>query len=120
VIGIPPSADLRKALEQTFKQKFGIELEITQASGGQTARKIADKFHAGVRYLNLSISAVDNLMDRLLPMGASIPLSPTGSCRRSEILKAGGAGIFGLIRPSALPILQLRTCWIISGTTPTS
>ena len=28
VVGIPPSAELRKALESAFKSKFGFELEL--------------------------------------------------------------------------------------------
>jgi hypothetical protein len=34
VVGIPPSAELRKELESGFKAKFGFELELFSASSG--------------------------------------------------------------------------------------
>jgi len=34
VVGIPPSAELRKELESGFKAKFGFELELFPASSG--------------------------------------------------------------------------------------
>ena len=34
VVGIPPSAELRKVLESGFKAKFGFELELFPASSG--------------------------------------------------------------------------------------
>jgi ABC-type phosphate/phosphonate transport system substrate-binding protein len=34
VVGIPPSAELRKELESGFKAKFGFELEVFPASSG--------------------------------------------------------------------------------------
>lgn len=121
VIGIPPSADLRQVLEQTFKQKFGIELEIMQASGSRHARKVADEFQAGVHHTDIMISTVDNLMDRLLPMGMIDPLEscwmlpevkepkklvgrPHSDRQSQEVcLRAGGLHV-------GQPLVQQRSC----------
>ena len=40
VVSIPPSADLRKALEETVKQKFGIELEIVLSNSATTTKRV--------------------------------------------------------------------------------
>ncbi|MGH7848204.1 MAG: ABC transporter substrate-binding protein [Candidatus Binatia bacterium] len=74
VISIPPSPELRKALEGALKQKFGIEAESLAGAGSQTTRRIADEYQAGVNYVDVHISTIDNLMDRLLPMKAVEPL----------------------------------------------
>ena len=76
VISIPPSTDLRTALERAMKEKFSIEVEAVVGIGSQTTRRIADEYQAGVHYVDVHISTIDNLMDRLLPMGAVEPLPP--------------------------------------------
>ena len=70
VLSIPPSAELRKALEEPLKQKFGIDAEFVLGTGSVTTRRIADEYQAGVHYVDVHISTIDNLMDRMLPMGA--------------------------------------------------
>ena len=74
VVNIPPSAELRQALENAFKQRFGIELELVPGLASKMASRIADEHKAGVRYFDVSIAHVDNLIDRLIPMGAVEPL----------------------------------------------
>jgi iron(III) transport system substrate-binding protein len=74
VLGIPPSAELRKALETALKQKFGIELEPVLGSSNKTNKRVADEYKAGVRYFDVIISTWDNLEHTLLPMGAVEPL----------------------------------------------
>lgn len=53
VVGLPPSAQLRKELEEKFKARFGIELEVFAATGPQIANRIEAK--AGVRYFDTFI-----------------------------------------------------------------
>jgi iron(III) transport system substrate-binding protein len=57
VAAIPASAELRKAIGETFPKRFpGIELELTNARGPSNASKIAAEHAAGVRYFDLLIS----------------------------------------------------------------
>jgi iron(III) transport system substrate-binding protein len=74
VVAIPPSADLRKALEGTIKQKFGIELEIVLSNSATTTKRVGDEFKAGVRYFDVITSTWDALSYNLLPMGVIEPL----------------------------------------------
>jgi iron(III) transport system substrate-binding protein len=74
VISIPPSADLRKALEEAVKQKFGIELEIVLSDSARTTKRVGDEFKAGVRYFDVITSTWDALSYNLLPMGVIEPL----------------------------------------------
>jgi iron(III) transport system substrate-binding protein len=74
VIAIPPSADLRKALEAAVTQKFGIELEIVLASSNVTTKRVGDEYKAGVRYFDVITSTWDSLSHNLLPMGVVEPL----------------------------------------------
>jgi len=74
VIAIPPSAELRKALEEAVKQRFGIELEIVLADSARTNKRVGDEFKAGVRYFDVITSSWDTLSYNLLPMGAIEPM----------------------------------------------
>jgi len=74
VVAIPPSADLRKALEGAVKQKFGIEMEFVLTSSSRTAKRVGDEFKAGVRYFDVITSTWDSLSHNLLPMGVIEPL----------------------------------------------
>jgi ABC-type Fe3+ transport system substrate-binding protein len=74
VVNISPNADLRKALESVFTQKFGIELELNLARSGTIARRVADEYEAGVRHFDILITTAGTLMDRLLPRGIIDPL----------------------------------------------
>ena len=55
VVGIPPSAELRKELESGFKAKFGFELEVFPATGPQIANRVVMEGQAGVRYFDTFI-----------------------------------------------------------------
>ena len=55
VVGIPPSAELRKELEGVFKAKFGFELELFPATGPQIANRVVTEGKAGVRYFDTFI-----------------------------------------------------------------
>ena len=70
VVSIPASAELRKQLENGFKKRFDIEVEVFTARGSAAVRKMADEFKAGVRYFDLHIggssSAVSGLLDEAI------------------------------------------------------
>jgi ABC-type Fe3+ transport system substrate-binding protein len=74
VLSIPPSAELRKALESSMKEKFGIQLEIVLGSSNKINKRVADEYAAGVHYFDVITSTWDNLDYTLLPMGAVEPL----------------------------------------------
>src|ERR1051325_2257343 len=75
VVNVPPSAELRKALEEALKQKFGIEMEILLSDSAHTVKRAADETKAGVRYFDVITSTWDSLSHTLLPMGAVEPRS---------------------------------------------
>jgi len=76
VVNIPPDAALRRTLEAVFKAKFGIDLELVLGRGALVARRIGDEYQARVRYFDIMLGTIDNLMERLIPMGAVEPLEP--------------------------------------------
>ena len=66
-VSIPATAEMRKQVEENFKKKFGIEVEVFTARGSAAVRRMADEFKAGVRHFDLHIggssSAVSGLLD---------------------------------------------------------
>jgi iron(III) transport system substrate-binding protein len=74
VLSIPPSAELRKALEEAVKKKFGFEIEVVPGTAAKIIRRISDEYQAGIRYFDVIISTFDNLEHSLIPMGAVDPL----------------------------------------------
>ncbi len=55
VLGIPPSAELRKQIEPLLKSRFGLEVETLSAPGPQIAGRIVSEAKAGVRYFDALI-----------------------------------------------------------------
>jgi iron(III) transport system substrate-binding protein len=53
VVGGPPTPVLRKAFQETFEKKFGLELEIISAPGPQNATRAMAEFKAGVKYFDV-------------------------------------------------------------------
>lgn len=74
VFSIPPSTELRKALEVSVNKKFGFDIEVVPGTAAKIIRRISDEYHAGVRYFDAIISTFDNLEHSLIPMGAVDPL----------------------------------------------
>jgi iron(III) transport system substrate-binding protein len=77
VVSIPSSADLRKGLEKTFKQRYGIQVETVTARGSASVRKIADEAKAGVHYFDLHVGGSQSIVTGLLPEGILEPLADT-------------------------------------------
>ena len=74
VFSIPPSTELRTALESAVKKRFGFAIEIVPGTAAKLIRRISDEYQAGVRYFDVIISTFDNLEHSLIPMGAVDPL----------------------------------------------
>ncbi|MGH7771895.1 MAG: ABC transporter substrate-binding protein [Candidatus Binatia bacterium] len=55
VAAIPPSAELRKKLEEKVKSKLGFDIELVPAPGPRNASRIASEYKAGVRYFDALI-----------------------------------------------------------------
>jgi len=55
VVGLPPSAELRKELEPAFKTRFGFEMEIFSATGPQITNRVVTEGKAGMRYFDTFI-----------------------------------------------------------------
>ncbi|HET7008340.1 MAG TPA: hypothetical protein VFK65_22775, partial [Candidatus Binatia bacterium] len=51
-VSIPASAEMRKQLEDNFRKRFGIEVEVFTARGSTAVRRMADEFKSGVRYFD--------------------------------------------------------------------
>ncbi len=56
VVGIPPSAELRKQMGEIFKRKFGIDMELVSARGAQNASRIISESQGGVKFFDALIT----------------------------------------------------------------
>src|SRR5262249_17252994 len=74
VFSIPPSTELRKALESAVRKRFGFEIEVVPGTAAKIIRRIADEQQAGVHYFDAIVSTFDNLEHSLIPAGAIEPL----------------------------------------------
>jgi iron(III) transport system substrate-binding protein len=67
VVSIPASAEFRRQIEEGFKKRFGIDVEVFTSRGSSAVRRMADEFKAGVKHFDLHIggssSAVTGLLD---------------------------------------------------------
>ena len=56
VVGIPASTELRLAIGQKFKDKFGISIELLAARGPENVTRIITEYNAGVRYYDVLVA----------------------------------------------------------------
>ena len=76
VAGIPASAELRKALDDTFSKRYpAIDIELATGRGPANASKIAAEHAAGVRYFDVLISGSLTPLN-LLNAGILEPIEP--------------------------------------------
>lgn len=76
VASIPPSAELRKGMEEAFTKRFGIVMESVPARGGAIIRRIVDETKAGLRYFDLHIGGTESVVKGLLPEAVLEPVEP--------------------------------------------
>ncbi len=75
-VSIPASAELRKQLEDQFKKRYGVEVEIFTARGSAAVRRMADEFKAGVRHFDLHIGGASSIVSGMLDEGILDPIEP--------------------------------------------
>jgi iron(III) transport system substrate-binding protein len=75
-VSIPASPEMRKQLEEVFKKRYGIDVEIFTARGSAAVRRMADEFKAGVRYFDLHIGGSSSLVSGMLDEGILDPIEP--------------------------------------------
>jgi iron(III) transport system substrate-binding protein len=75
-VSIPASAEMRKQLEENFKKRHGIEVEVFTARGSAAVRRMADEFKAGVRYFDLHIGGSSSAVSGMLDEGILDPIEP--------------------------------------------
>ena len=56
VVGIPASTELRIAIGQKFKDRFGISIELLAARGPENVTRIITEFNAGVGYYDVLVA----------------------------------------------------------------
>jgi iron(III) transport system substrate-binding protein len=75
-VSIPATAEMRKQVEENFKKKFGIDVEVFTARGSAAVRRMADEFRAGVRHFDLHIGGSNSAVSGLLDEGVLDPVEP--------------------------------------------
>jgi ABC-type Fe3+ transport system substrate-binding protein len=75
-ISIPASAEMRKQIEDNFKKRFGIEVEVFTSRGSAGVRRIADELKAGVRHFDLHIGGSSSIVSGMLDEGILDPIEP--------------------------------------------
>ena len=75
-ISIPASAEMRKQVEDNFKKRYGIEVEVFTARGSAAVRRMADEFKAGVRHFDLHIGGSSSVVSGMLDEGILDPIEP--------------------------------------------
>lgn len=76
VVSIPPSAELRKGIEEAFTKRFGIEPELVPARGSNLITRIIDESKAGIRHFDLHIGGTESIVKGLLPENVLEPVEP--------------------------------------------
>jgi iron(III) transport system substrate-binding protein len=73
-VSLPASAELKRQIEEGFKKRFGIEVEVFTARGSAGVRRMADEFKAGVRHFDLHIGGSSSIISGMLDEGIIDPI----------------------------------------------
>jgi iron(III) transport system substrate-binding protein len=76
VVSVPASIEFRKQLEDNFKKKFGVDVEVFTARGSSAVRRMADEFKSGVRYFDVHIGGSSSAVSGLLDEGLLDEIEP--------------------------------------------
>lgn len=76
MVSIPASAEMRKQLEDQFKKRYGIEVEVFTSRGSTAVRRMAEEFKAGVRHFDLHIGGSSSIISGMLNEGILDPIEP--------------------------------------------
>src|SRR5262245_33794409 len=75
-ISIPASAEMRKQIEDHFRKRYGVEVEVFTARGSAGVRRMADEFKAGVRHFDLHVGGSASIISGMLDEGILDPIEP--------------------------------------------
>ncbi|HUK39964.1 MAG TPA: extracellular solute-binding protein [Candidatus Acidoferrales bacterium] len=76
VVSIPASVELRKEVEKTFKQRFGIETELIAGRAASIVGKIQQEVRSGVNSFDLHLGGSESMISGLLSEGLLEPFEP--------------------------------------------
>lgn len=75
-VSVPASAELKKQIEDQFKKRYGIDVELFTARGSAGVRRMADEFKAGVRHFDLHIGGSSSIVSGMLDVDMLDPIEP--------------------------------------------
>lgn len=75
-VSMPASAELKRNVEDAFRKRYGIEVEVFTARGSTGVRRMADEFKAGVRHFDLHIGGTASIISGMLNEGIIDPIEP--------------------------------------------
>lgn len=75
-VSLPASAELKRQIEEQFKKRYGIEVEVFTARGSAGVRRMADEFKAGVRHFDLHVGGSSSIISGMLDEGIIDPIEP--------------------------------------------
>jgi iron(III) transport system substrate-binding protein len=75
-ISLPASNEMKRQIEEQFKNRYGIEVETYTARGSSAVRRMADEFKAGVRYFDVHIGGSSSIVSGMLDEGILDPVEP--------------------------------------------
>jgi ABC-type Fe3+ transport system substrate-binding protein len=75
-VSLPASAELKRQIEEQFKKRYGIEVEVFTARGSSGVRRMADEFKAGVRHFDLHIGGSSSILSGMLDEGIIDAIEP--------------------------------------------
>lgn len=75
-LSLPASAELKRLIEEGFRKRYGIEVEVFTARGSAGVRRMADEFKAGVRHFDLHIGGSSSIISGMLDEGIIDPIEP--------------------------------------------
>jgi ABC-type Fe3+ transport system substrate-binding protein len=76
VVSVPASAELRKDVERSIKQRFGIEAELIAGRAASIVGKIQQEVMAGVNNFDLHMGGSESMVTGLLSEGLLEPFEP--------------------------------------------
>ena len=76
VVSIPASTELRKEVDKTFKQRFGIETDLVAGRAASIVGKIQQEAKAGVNTFDLHLGGSESMVGGLLAEGILEPFEP--------------------------------------------
>ncbi len=75
-VSLPASAEMKKQVEDQFKKRYGVEVEVFTARGSAGVRRMADEFKAGVRHFDLHIGGSSSIVSGMLDEGILDAIEP--------------------------------------------